>query len=358
MAAPQAALKPEPAGDEIRSRPCPDCCLCGKAGEPLYQGLRDRLYSAPGTWNLRRCPDAACGLVWLDPMPLKEGLHKAYATYYTHAVLPDTFTYRFRQRIKRGYAGLAYGYSRRVPLLDRLLAFPVLFLPWFREQTATTHLMYLRGEKPGKLLEIGFGGAAFLIGMRELGWQVEGIDMDPQAVEKARRIYGLSVRQGELSEQRYPDASFDAITMSHVIEHVPDPIGLLRECRRILAPGGRLVITTPNTAALGHRKFGSAWVHLDPPRHLHLFSIVSLEESLRRAGFEDIGARSSMRWAGGVWTISESIRRDGVTTMSARGGLRMRLTAMVFQMFETLILQFDGQVGEEVIGSARVSGKN
>jgi hypothetical protein len=79
----------ESAGDVIRSEPCPRCYLCQTAGEMLYEGMRDRLFGAPGEWNLRRCPNRDCGLLRLDPMPLEADIGKAYADYFTHEVAEE-----------------------------------------------------------------------------------------------------------------------------------------------------------------------------------------------------------------------------------------------------------------------------
>jgi len=59
--------------------------------------------------------------------------------------------------------------------------------------------------------------------MRSLGWQVEGVEVDPAAVRQARAM-GLEVRQRYLEDQDYPEDSFDAITLKHVIEHIHEPI--------------------------------------------------------------------------------------------------------------------------------------
>src|SRR5258708_36641931 len=98
--------------------------------------------------------------------------------------------------------------------------------------------------------------------MRRLGGDAEGVDVDPLAVENAR-ARGLPVRLGDLAAQRYPADHFDAIYMSHVIEHVHDPVALLSECRRVLKVGGRLVALTPNVESWGHRRFQRAWAPLD-----------------------------------------------------------------------------------------------
>ena len=67
----------------IRTEAMPACYLCGARGEPLYDGLRDRLYGCPGEWGFLRC--RSCGLVWLSPRPVAAEIHKAYMSYHTHA---------------------------------------------------------------------------------------------------------------------------------------------------------------------------------------------------------------------------------------------------------------------------------
>jgi hypothetical protein len=68
----------------IRAFPKASCLLCGELGTVLYSGLRDRLFSAPGTWHLKQCMRSECRLAWLDPAPLPEDLGLAYKNYYTH----------------------------------------------------------------------------------------------------------------------------------------------------------------------------------------------------------------------------------------------------------------------------------
>src|SRR5262249_20209517 len=79
-------------GIEVRS--VATCYLCGTEGYELYRGLRDRLFGAPGSWDLRRCPNSKCGLIWLDPMPTETDIHRLYATYYTHQPRAVKVVYR------------------------------------------------------------------------------------------------------------------------------------------------------------------------------------------------------------------------------------------------------------------------
>ncbi|MGI0134289.1 MAG: class I SAM-dependent methyltransferase, partial [Candidatus Micrarchaeaceae archaeon] len=147
--------------------------------------------------------------------------------------------------------------------------------------------MYLPERLGGRLLDVGCGSGDTIDEMQRRGWNCEGIDFDPETARIAQER-GFSVYVGELHAQRYPGDTFDAIVMSHVIEHVPDPLGLFEECRRILKPGGRLIVLTPNGSSWGHQVFGANWLYLDPPRHLHIFTF----SSIRKLG----ASISGMRW--------------------------------------------------------------
>jgi 2-polyprenyl-3-methyl-5-hydroxy-6-metoxy-1,4-benzoquinol methylase len=268
----------------IGTDPFPSCHLCGATGVLLYRGLPDCIRSVAGTWDLKRCPTPGCGLVWLDPMPKEADIGKAYRSYYTHvsptdeapAPPPPGRITRMLHRAGAAYLQGKYGYGlgvgpRQLRVLYPLASLFFGILPGGRDLVEGT-VSFLHAPKPGaRLLEIGFGDGGTLMRMRELGWSVVGIETDPVSVENAR-ARGLDVRQGALTAHAFPDASFDAIYTSHVLEHVHDPLGLLRECHRILKTGGVAVMMTPNMASWGHRRFRADWVPLDPPRHLMLFS--------------------------------------------------------------------------------------
>jgi len=137
------------------------------------------------------------------------------------------------------------------------------------------------------LLDVGCGNGEFMAQMKTLGWRVRGIEPDPVAAAAARNA-GLDVQQGFFTEASAVEGEFDAVTLSHVIEHLHFPSEMLRLCYRYLRPGGVVWIGTPNIDALGHERFGPAWQGLDPPRHLILFNVAILTGLLRDAGFADI----------------------------------------------------------------------
>jgi len=186
----------------------------------------------------------------------------------------------------------------------------------------------------------------------EAGWTATGIDADAEAVAAARST-GLDARAGALKSQGFPDAYFDVVLMSHVIEHLPDPIDELKECRRILKPSGSIVIATPNSLALGHRVFGRHWLGLDPPRHLQIFTPKALTRVLAMAGFVPKDVRTHAGVAPS-WMVASQWRRDA-EAMSRIARLPTRESHVPIRWLALARLQAIGVAlgaawGDELIG--------
>jgi len=140
------------------------------------------------------------------------------------------------------------------------------------------------GNTPGRLLDVGCATGVFLDGMRRRGWQVQGVEPSTYAVRYARERFGLDVFEGLLEAAALPTASFDAITMWDVLEHVHEPRPVLSELARLLRPGGILVLSLPNPDSLEARLLDEFWLGWDLPRHLNLFRPALLREHLARHG--------------------------------------------------------------------------
>jgi SAM-dependent methyltransferase len=185
-----------------------------------------------------------------------------------------------------------------------------LYLFPLRRRAVDEEVRMLHAVAQGRLLDVGCGSGEWLSLMKNQGWRVEGVDFDANAVRVARER-GLDVHCGSLDEQRFPDDTFNAVTLNHVIEHIPDPLGTLTECARILKPGGRLILFTPNVSSLSHRVFKQHWRGLEPPRHLHLFSPQSMISLLKRASLQNVSLRPQ---------IAESVIYDSVLLRRGRTG--------------------------------------
>lgn len=137
----------------------------------------------------------------------------------------------------------------------------------------------------GTLLDIGCGGGQFLVFLRENGWQVAGIEVNEEMATYGRESLNLNIKTGDLQEAGFSENTFDVITLFHVLEHIQDPIVTLRECYRILKPGGLLVIAVPNFNSWQSRWTRKHWFHLDVPHHLHHFSAKTLQNFLEENSF-------------------------------------------------------------------------
>lgn len=315
----------------------PVCHLCGSAGTALYAGLPDRLFGAPGLWDFKICPNRECALIWLDPMPAEGEIGKAYATYYTHRSFPRPAEETGVER------ALLAVYLAVDTLVSRVTGLSAL-----KRRAA---LMYLDGVPPGRLLDVGCGDGTLLGRMRGEGWAVEGVEVDPEAAEHARMKHGVAVHLGALETLQLRGDTFDAVVMSHVLEHVFDPLALLTECRRILKPGGRLVAVTPNAKSLGHRWFGPDWNALDPPRHLHLFSRRTLLECARRAGFANAEVWCTPANADGVIPESVFHRSRGGNTKTIGSKISRTSRSFFLKYRELRMARRDPDAGEEAVMS-------
>lgn len=339
----------------FRTQPTPACVVCGSAGTPLYEGVPDLMLGIAGRWRVSRCQSATCGTLWLDPAPLREDLPKAYQNYITHAPgRPFVQGTRRRDRVRAVMLEHMLGYPARAGGLDRLLARVAGWVPPLR-QSVQREVMFVPFRPGGRLLEIGCGNGRQLERLGAAGWQVQGVDFDPQAVERARAL-GLRVGLGDVSAQGFADASFDAVVSSHVIEHVPDPAAFLRECRRILKPDGVLVVLTPNASALGHRVYGAAWAGLDPPRHLYVFTARSLQRLALAAGFS-VRALDSRWLSAAGWMLASRMRARAALNSSFASlpdpGTRIPRRFWALALVEGTACTLGAGWGEELVLVAR-----
>jgi SAM-dependent methyltransferase len=139
-----------------------------------------------------------------------------------------------------------------------------------------------------------------------------------------------------------------------VIEHLHDPLTMLLECRRVLKPGGTLVIATPNSASLGHRTFKSDWVSLDPPRHLVLFDPPTMRRLLDEAGFDVDWLVTTARGARSTWTVGRHLRRQAQwDTAAGPPSVASHVAAIPFQLRQRWMIAAGSQAGEELVVHAR-----
>ncbi len=284
-------------------------------------------------------------MLWLNPMPIDEDLSIAYENYYTHRdVISNSKTWFIK--LKDAYQADRFNYLSEAQNI--WLRWPVRFLSqfvFFRE-SFDYPLVFLKDQSRGRLLELGVGSGESLERFRNWGWDVEGIDFDPKAAHLCQSK-GLNVQVGNLKSQQYPQQSFNAIFSSHVLEHISDPVDLMKQCVEILKPNGIFVAITPNNQSVLHRFFGEDWRGLEPPRHLQLFSKAALISAANQAGFSQVTVISSNYSAAGVFSASATLKMGGINS------LILRIVSNCVRLYLTAYRRFYPDSGEELILIAR-----
>jgi SAM-dependent methyltransferase len=160
----------------------------------------------------------------------------------------------------------------------------------WREMTAGERLADLRRFiTGGRLLEVGCSGGELLAAAGAF-FLATGVEADA-ASSCLARARGLDCRSGTLFDARFPEESFDAAALYHVIEHLPSPRLGLGELRRVLRPGGWLVVETPNIATPWFRLLGPRWRQLIPD-HRFFFTPETITRLCAKSGFEVCELRS------------------------------------------------------------------
>ena len=139
-----------------------------------------------------------------------------------------------------------------------------------------------------RMCDIGCSRGQFVAAAITAVCHAEGVEPAPQIAQAARDA-GLPVRTGLLEDQHFPDANFDALTLFEVVEHLCAPLPLLAECRRILRPGGILLISTGNAESWTTQCMGARWDYFDMARdwgHISFFNPRSMARLAANAGFD------------------------------------------------------------------------
>ena len=246
-----------------------DCPICEESGgDPLHP---------EGSFQMVRCP--SCQFIFLNPRPTLDSLFHFYQEYLPEEEPSIESWEKMMKPVFHRAADLLKQYRRR-----------------------------------GKLLDVGTGFGFFLGEMKKREWETIGVEISRKAIDYARDVLGLTVIPGTLEKADFPENHFDAVTAFYVIEHLSHPMAFLRECHRILTPGGLLLLRYPHTTPIKNllQFLGIKNRLYDLPAHLSDFSPRMIQQCLERVGFEkcqhliggytmpsDLGKRTSSILFGG-----------------------------------------------------------
>ncbi|MDP3727499.1 MAG: class I SAM-dependent methyltransferase [bacterium] len=245
------------------------CAICGgETTNSAWRGIPDFEYDTYHPVDFIRC--ARCGTIRQSPLPDAAAIPAFYPSdYRNHLVVGDGLFSSLKHAQTRW---LARRIGRHIGSVDR------------------------------KVLEIGCGSGGLLVALQDLGFRdLAGADFN-DAGEPFLTRRGIRFRRVNI-EQEFPFSErFDAVVMVNVIEHLLDPAGVLRRIREYLAPGGKVILITPNAGALELSLFGRFWSGFHAPRHIYLFSRGGFERMARSLGFAAVIVRAMAD--PGQWGIS------------------------------------------------------
>ena len=201
------------------------------------------------------CCDA-CGFTFTEDVPSQEVMSRYYGSseYVSHS---DT---------KKGWINSVYHRVRKqmIRRKARLIA---------------------QRHTGGALLDIGCGTGYFAGTMKQNAWDVLGIEPSETAAEIARNKFGLDIRPPEALCE-WPGKSFEAITLWHVLEHLPDLNESMARFFQLLKDNGSLLIALPNIHSYDAQKYRQYWAAYDVPRHLWHFSPDTFSRLAEKHGFQ------------------------------------------------------------------------
>ena len=216
------------------------CPICGSAEIPAKLAVQDRSVSQE-TFTIAQC--AGCGLQFTNPRPDAASIGKYYesAAYVSH------------NSAARGLVNRAYRMAR-----------------YFTMRRKVALITRLNGGQAGRLLDYGCGTGHFLARAKRTGWQVTGLEPHAGARQAAAARVGQPMLEAA-ALAALPPASFDVVTLWHVLEHVHTLQETVSQLVKALKPGGYLLIAVPNPDSLDAQHYRQYWAAYDVPRHLYHF---------------------------------------------------------------------------------------
>ena len=285
------------------------CALCGMAdGAAIGVGEDFEYRTSDQTFLAVRCPH--CSLVYLDPRPAAHESARIYPDDY-HAFAFDAEQFGLVHRVRSKLE------ARRLLRVGKGL------------------------RADATVLDVGCGDGFHLDLLRRhgpAGWRLIGVDTDARAVDHAHRR-GLDVQQTTIEHAEIEPNSVDLVLCIQTIEHVADPVAVVRSIARVLRPGGRLYLITDNTGSPDFALFkGRHWGGYHFPRHWNLFDQRSMRRLLERSGLDAAALGTTTSPVNWTYSIRNWLDDWGAPRwMVERFSLRSAPALAVFTVFDTLL---------------------
>jgi 2-polyprenyl-3-methyl-5-hydroxy-6-metoxy-1,4-benzoquinol methylase len=229
------------------------CSICHFHGAlRSYLDLYDDRYGYPGKFSVFQC--SSCGHKQLKADFTSEQLSELYTSYYPRSSF-DLQQYQPYQDVNG-------------------------FNTWLNGNYCSAYLWI---PKNVRVLDIGCGFGESLGYHTSRGCEAYGVEADKN-IERVAKAFNLRVHVGLFEPHIYESNSFDYVTLDQVIEHATHPVQMLRNIAQVLKPGGKVILSTPNSKGWGAKFFGHHWINWHTPYHLQHFSLQSMQLAAEQAG--------------------------------------------------------------------------
>jgi len=255
----------------IQSEKVEMCPACGKTGSAFWCAAHDRLYrTTDQPFEYRRCNE--CGTVFQSVRPTESEVWKCYSDAYGphSAMLKQKSLFSLPTWLSRGCqmaADMVLGQAR--------------FRAWVKQVEKEL-------VNAGDILDFGCGSGKYLDRARKLGCTTLGIDFSPKALDEVARRGHETMPVSDDTWNAIASRKLKFVRMNHVVEHLYDPLRVLRKIHDAMADGGYLHLSTPNPVGPSASRYGDAWWGLECPRHIALIPPAQVEKMLREAGFRSV----------------------------------------------------------------------
>ena len=213
------------------------CPLCGSKDSEVFRKAKDVFRVTDHEFVFVRCIN--CRLVYQNPHVTPETI----STFYPH----NYFSFSSDRNVKQSTLA-----EKKIQLKCQMIE------------------RFCHG--PGKLLEIGSANGDFLVGMRNRGWNVQGVEISNDAAEFCQRKHNLKVFNGELLKRPDNGERFDVVVMWAVLPHISNPVPVVSYASQLLASHGKFIVCCANIDSFAAHYMKNNWGHLDLPRHYCMWS--------------------------------------------------------------------------------------
>lgn len=163
----------------------------------------------------------------------------------------------------------------------------------------------------GDLLDVGCGYGFFLNLAAENGWKVSGVELSDGALRYARENYNLNIFRGDVGEIELNYRQFDLISLQHILEHISDPVSILKKLSKTLKDDGILVVVVPNASSLVAKFARTNWVCFSKAsNHVFHYNCKTLNTVLKKSGYKILGFKT-IQWESreAMWSVKVFLKR-------------------------------------------------